>query len=605
MAGAVDAQNKDSGTEAAYTSPWTGINSPSSSDFEAISESEVPDPPPHARGGIAQRGAYVPSNLARSLPQHRRMREDSYDSSADRTGLVGIADRAGGLGGFLDEEQHRRGIEGDDEDSSAFEDVEEGRGRARTRRVRDPELKKSMLEEALRSSLATLLSLAPVQAGLSQTPSMSYASLASLFQPTASSASASSSSTASFAPRSGSHRPAPFASALSDPLEEDDEESPARQVHEDVFLSSSSSASSSDDATRLAPTSSTRTRAIPISRARDHSRSYSDSLPPSSSDYSPLQPSQPLGVPTSDSPPVWSRRRAAAVGGGLRRRGRGRGGSTSPGPASVEERRRARAAAAAMAGAAGVSASLAHLREGESAESEGGALTEGEGEMVERDEAFHDLLEAARFFSDLSPRASRGTSYFSQPSSYDSTKTTLPARPPATSATWSSNPLFQSLSTTTTPPLSSEEDDPALASESVPTLEGLSSEGDEHSPAPASTGEQDEKGRPVKREGPSHERKEESQRARGFFPWLRKLGSTIEVKVWHLVGICGVLLGAGWAAGTLIHTLAPASWLASHLTFIHTNGPLLTAASSPAMSASASLNGHVSPSQEKMSALFL
>lgn len=56
---------------------------------------------------------------------------------------------------------------------------------------------------------------------------------------------------------------------------------------------------------------------------------------------------------------------------------------------------------------------------------------------------------------------------------------------------------------------------------------------------------------------------------------------------------------------TLIRTLAPASWLASHLTFIHTNGPLLTAASSPAMSASASLNGHVSPSQEKMSALFL
>lgn len=136
---------------AAYTSPWTGINSPSSSDFEAISESEVPDPPSHARGGIAQRGAYVPSNLARSLPQHRRVREDSYDSSTDRTGLAGTADHAGGLGGFLDEEQHRRGIEGDDEDSSAFEDVEEGRGRARTRRVRDPELKKSMLEEALRS----------------------------------------------------------------------------------------------------------------------------------------------------------------------------------------------------------------------------------------------------------------------------------------------------------------------------------------------------------------------------------------------------------------------------------------------------------------------
>ncbi|BGP24002.1 hypothetical protein Rt10032_c05g2289 [Rhodotorula toruloides] len=533
------------------------------------------------------------------------MREDSYDSSADWAGLAETADRAGGLGGLLDEERHRRGIEGDDEDSSAFEDVEDGRGRARTRRVRGPELKKSMLEEALRSSLATLLSLAPVQAGLSQTPSMSYASLASLFQPTASSTSASSSSTAGFAPQAtsytGGHRPTPFASALSDPLEEDDEESPARQVLADVLDSSFSSAPSSGDATSFAPTRFTGTRAIPISRARDFSRSYSDSLPASSSDYSPLQPSQPLGVPTSDSPSVWSRRRTSAGTGVMRRRGRGRGGSTSPGPASVEERRRARAAAAA--GSAGASASLAELKEGgESAESEEGAVTEGEGKMVERDEAFHDLLETARFFSDLSPRASRGTSYFSQPSSYDSANTTLPARPLATSAAWSSNPLFQSLSATTTPPLSSGEDDPALASESVPTLEGLSSEGDEHSPAPTGVPEQDEKGRPVKPEGA----KGEGQRSRGFFPWLRKLGSTVEVKVWHLVGICGVLLGAGWAAGTLIRTLAPASWLASHLTFIHTNGSLLPAASSSsALSASTTLNGQVSPSHEKMSALFL
>lgn len=136
---------------AAYTSPWTGINSPASSDFEAVSESEVPERAPLQRGGIAQRGAYVPSNLAKSLPQRHRPREDSHDSSADRAGFVGGDNRAGGLGGVLDDERHRRGIEGDDEDSSAFEDVEEGRGRARTRRVRDPEMKKSMLEEALRS----------------------------------------------------------------------------------------------------------------------------------------------------------------------------------------------------------------------------------------------------------------------------------------------------------------------------------------------------------------------------------------------------------------------------------------------------------------------
>jgi hypothetical protein len=51
-----------------------------------------------------------------------------------------------------EEDALRRGIEGDDEDSSAFEDARDGdeRGRGRTRRV-DPQLKKSMLEDALRS----------------------------------------------------------------------------------------------------------------------------------------------------------------------------------------------------------------------------------------------------------------------------------------------------------------------------------------------------------------------------------------------------------------------------------------------------------------------
>lgn len=72
------------------------------------------------------------------------MRQDSSGSSVGRgRGFDRRAD--------FDDELHRRGIEGDDEDSSAFEDADESRGRARTRRGRDPELKRSMLEDALRS----------------------------------------------------------------------------------------------------------------------------------------------------------------------------------------------------------------------------------------------------------------------------------------------------------------------------------------------------------------------------------------------------------------------------------------------------------------------
>lgn len=139
------------------SSPCMTGYSPSSSDFEPISDSEVVQLAPSPLPPPAQT---LPSNLSRTLSQRRRGREESYlstdstdygrsSSQAQQTVLGPEAVAAASL--MTDDERHRRGTEGDDEDSSAFEDVEDARGRARTRRVRDPELKKSMLEDALRS----------------------------------------------------------------------------------------------------------------------------------------------------------------------------------------------------------------------------------------------------------------------------------------------------------------------------------------------------------------------------------------------------------------------------------------------------------------------
>ncbi|GAA5994427.1 uncharacterized protein JCM10292_002058 [Rhodotorula paludigena] len=631
----------DSGTDA-NLSPWTGVGSPSSSDFEAISDSEVvhlgnpnssaqslpPAPAPYTQPGN------VPSNLARSLSQ-QRMRQDSSGSSVGRgRGFDRRAD--------FDDELHRRGIEGDDEDSSAFEDADESRGRARTRRGRDPELKRSMLEDALRSSLATLLSLAPAQAGLSQTPSMSHASLASLFQPTASSsssasagASGSSASTASFNSRQQTGtRPSPFATALIDPLEEDDELS-SSSVAEDVFAPSSSS--SDEEGTQLAPASPSahRTRAIPIaspsrSRTRPYFgtsssyRAYSDSAshaaaassgPFAAAGFSPLQPSRPLGsagLPSSNSPPHYSRSRrgaAALPASALRSRrggggsGRGRGGSTSPGPgpASVEERRRARAEAAlrTAGGAAGMGMGRSWaLGEGatERRGAEQGFLSEGEGAEGDRDNAFQELVDAARFFSDLSPRASLRPLPQTSP-----TRTREPTRP---SSSWPlpsfARPPTFAASSSSTPPFDSDED-PALASESVPTLEGLSS-GAEGEQLPSPTG--GEKGDKSAKAGSSGagDGKGDNRR-QGWFSWLKGLGATVEIKVWHLVSICGVLIGVGIGASALVRSLVPASWLASRLDFVHHAHPLLSTATPPSNDYEGRFDAP--SSHEGMSTLFL
>jgi len=99
-----------------------------------------------------------------------------------------------------------------------------------------------------------------------------------------------------------------------------------------------------------------------------------------------------------------------------------------------------------------------------------------------------------------------------------------------------------------------EEEDPALASESVPTLGGLSS-GAEESKSPNSRDSPD----PRKKEdlagtspttdnvSAEEDEQQKKKKKRSWLNWLG-IGKTVELKVWHLVGLCGVLVGVGWGA---------------------------------------------------------
>lgn len=241
----------------------------------------------------------------------------------------------------------------------------------------------SLTQRSCDYSLSTILSLAPAHTGMSQTPQMSQVSLANLLStpraafmsaPHATSNASASSSRSSFPPL---HRPSPFASSLAarfeDEAEEEEEDdddlaTTLRTPQDDDVLSSSSDESGDDDQTELspyAPPTNSMARAIPIpprpsSRSTPHPSSSVSAAPQygSSRDdafFSPLQPSRPLGAPSSDSPPLYSRRRGARRARGTTRERGGfgassRGGNSSmspqPGPASVEERRRARLLAA-------------------------------------------------------------------------------------------------------------------------------------------------------------------------------------------------------------------------------------------------------------------
>ncbi|GAA5829933.1 hypothetical protein JCM11251_007937 [Rhodosporidiobolus azoricus] len=643
--------------DSANLSPWTGLGSPSSSDFETISDSEV---------------RHV--DLTSASSSSHRARQDSASSMSNSSRGRGTSSSRSAAFGGDDSDANRRGIEGDDEDSSAFEDAggyaggygddERGRGRGRTRRREPgPEMRRSMLEDALRSSLATLLSLAPGQpSAMSQTPSMSHASLAALWSPTSTAP-----PTAPAVIRPSQQRVSPFASALEheDEDEEDDLEHvdrPTLSSGEDVFLSSSSSSSSSssEDGTQLGLVGGPFTRSTPAplpinitthpssssapqSQSRSRTRSYSHpesdyiAAPPSSSlglglgnageansanssSYSPLHPSRPLlagGLPSSNSPPTFSRSRhtrdphtrGTGWSHGTRKRGgRGgggtrRGGSTSPAPmpASVEERRRARAEAAAAAAAGWGSQSVGEgVRRGGGERRGTGTGTDVEGDGVERDEAFAELLCAARFFSDLSPRSSR-TALPSLPLPLSS----LPSYYASASASSATQPLFGSGSNALQMSTASgggrredgerdeeeeeedeedeEEDDPALASESVPTLGGLSS-GDSSRRSRSTSSAAEVAKSPDTEFGPKEEKaldqpnekqpEEEGGKKRtggGVLGWLRGLGSAVvELKVWHLVGICGLLIGVGLGAGSLISSLASSTPL---LSFLHLHPP--------------------------------
>lgn len=181
--------------QAATLSPWIGVGSPaSSSDFEALgdgagaSDSDCVLPPAAAlsRSRNTAPAPSTQSNLARSLSRRTTQQQrDDPRSASTAPSAAGPVPAASGGGGAVgqwttasssmdrSDDDARRAIEGDDEDSSAFEDAgdrdrererEEGRGRARTRRaaVRDPELKRSMLEDALRSRCVSVFFLLPV-----------------------------------------------------------------------------------------------------------------------------------------------------------------------------------------------------------------------------------------------------------------------------------------------------------------------------------------------------------------------------------------------------------------------------------------------------------
>jgi len=207
------------------------------------------------------------------------------------------------------------------------------------------------------TSLSTILSLAPAHTGMSQTPQMSHVSLASLLSSPRTTLHTPPSHLSISRPFPPTQRPSPFASSLSARFEEEEDEDEVDQSdfessktrtpsHEDVLTTSSED---DDNRTELSPRVST-SRAIPIPRTARSSAAPIDFF----------QPSRPLGsasmsgvYPSSDSPPVYSRRRGARRGrGSARGRGIDNGGtagnslSPQPGPASLEERRKARMEAA-------------------------------------------------------------------------------------------------------------------------------------------------------------------------------------------------------------------------------------------------------------------
>lgn len=367
-------------------------------------------------------------------------------------------------------------------------------------------------------SLATLLTLSAHPQTLS--PAMSHVSLTSLLSPSNRSPGTSSPlhthSRADIFPRAPPPRPSPFAFALSESLADEPQEefkTVAQELEDAQQWESNHSSSeaeaidyssSSDDGTQLAPLPLSRpSRAIPIPfSSRSHSRpgSQSSSLPSSATHFSPIQSrALPLG-PSSASPPTWSRRR--------RRRGK-RHASVSPGPASIEERRRAR------------------------------AMTDAEDEGVEVNHVFLELVDAAKTFMSMSPRISGtngGGSNEGTSGGRYATGTLSPVPPPRIERQWT--PEADGVSS---PSLSFPFSDPVLAS-SVPTVDLSSGEDASVEPSAKARGSVAPKG------------VGEPGEAKGWLGWL---GGTVWFKVWHLIGLAGIVLGVGVGAGFVLPCSLP------------------------------------------------
>lgn len=175
------------------------------------------------------------------------------------------------------------------------------------------------------------------------------------------------------------------------------------------------------------------------------------------------------------------------------RRRNQRRASISPGPASLEERRRARAA--------------------------GG------------------IADAGGSFMDLSPARARGSSSATAYNSVGSSGFHLPPAPatttlpPRTSDVWTpEGPL--------SPTSSFPSSDPVLAS-SIPTID-LSSDAEMDDGSPSRRAAASRR----RQLGPDGE--SDDKAAAGWFGWW---GRSIELKVWHLVGLAGLILGVGVGLG--------------------------------------------------------
>lgn len=421
---------------------------------------------------------------------------------------------------------------------------EEGRGRGRTRdrkRTEDVVVKRNLVEDALRSSIATLISLSgPRQTMSPAVSSVTLSALVNPHQPIPGSISPHRSSYESSRQVHARPRPPPrsFTAVASATFffEDDEDEFEAQQAFtqeetsqwEDAVHKSSTSETddgaavdvSDDEGTQLGPRGLAAgghpSQAMDMSAfsrtARERERSLSDSLSSRPSIYSPIQ-SRSMGTSLPTASSSWGRRSTR----------RPRRPSVSPGPASLEERRRARAG-----------------RTGRVAQ-QVASLTDDDNEAFELEHTFFELVDAASMFMSMSPRHASGSVVGGTISS--SATARLGVASPRPSGMTSPRPLTQSRSIwtpeATASPASVPSSDPFLAS-SVPTLD-LSS-GTDEARSPATKGEMT--GKPAASGDRSGQGKADTGGGGGgWFGWLADL------KLWHLVSIAGILVGVGLNAG--------------------------------------------------------